>query len=173
MPAGSSTADALAANDPGLAGLTPARFFASWFGVDKTGWSNQPVVRHVVCDGDCTNSLLAAAALDSGAGLIHVEGDVSIRGPADFGSLERPVVIVATGTIRVDGAVTITGLLYGGSVSWDGPPAAGAFVHGALISEGDYRGDGTPQIVHDLAVLARLTGRAGTFARVNGSWRDF
>ncbi|MEO5696948.1 MAG: hypothetical protein ABIQ60_07425, partial [Burkholderiaceae bacterium] len=95
------------------------------------------------------------------------------EGPATFGSPEHPLVIVASGAVVLNGAVGITGLLYGASVAWTGPPGPGAWLRGALISESDYHGDATPQIAYDAEILSRLKSQAGTFARVNGSWKDF
>lgn len=172
-PAGASTATATAANDTALVHLSPAQFFASYFGIDKGGWTHQPVVRRLRCSGDCTAALLSAIASDGAASLIHVSGDLRITGPATLGSAEQPVVIVASGSAQLEGAVGVNGLIYADTVTWSHTAGPGAAVHGALLSEGDYQGDGVPEIVYDADVLARLKGNAGTFTRVNGSWRDF
>jgi hypothetical protein len=80
---------------------------------------------------------------------------------------------VVDGAVQLRGAVTLHGVLYAGSVRWDGPAASGALLRGALISESSYQGDATPDLVYDPAILALLRSRSGTFARVSGSWRDF
>ena len=173
VPAGASMSTAVAGSDTALASLTPAQFFATYFGIDRNARANQPVMRRLSCSTDCTAALLTAIDHDAGSSLVHVDGDLPIQGPATLGSRERPVVIVASGAIRFEGPVVLNGVAYGGSVAWNHTGAPGALVRGALISEGDYQGDGTPEIVYDAEVLARLKGNAGTFTRVNGSWGDF
>jgi hypothetical protein len=172
-PAGADQGAAVVLGDVGLAGVVPARFFASLFGLDPAAWARLPGVRHVHCAGDCTSALQAAAALDRGAALVHADGDLELQGPAQLGSAQAPVVVVASGAVRVQGAVALSGVLYGASLEWNATPVAGALVRGAAISEGDYRGDGTPALVYDAAVLARLRGEAGSFVRLPGSWKDF
>jgi len=67
--------------------------------------------------------------------------------------------------------VTLHGLLFGNSMTWNGV-GANAGIRGALVIAGAYQGDAAPQFVYDTAVLARLKS-TGTFTRVSGSWRDF
>jgi hypothetical protein len=173
VPAGASFASAWVDHDTALAALPVGRFFATYFGLDRAGWAGSPVARQPICSGDCTSALLAAIAGDDGPSLIHIEGDASIVGPVTLGTPARPVAIVASGSLQLVGPVTVNGLLYAGDVAWSGASAAGALVRGAVISAGDYRGDGTPDIDYDHDALARLKGEAGVFVRVNGSWKDF
>jgi hypothetical protein len=172
VPAGSSNSGVIARNDSGLAALTPLQFFATYFGLDKSSWSERPTVRRITCASDCTASLEAAMDAPESA-QIFIDGDVTIAGPVALGTLQQPVLVVATGAIHISGAVTITGVLYGGSVVWNDTLPPGAAVRGALLSENDFGGNGAPDITRDAAVLQRLASDAGTFARVNGSWRDF
>ena len=171
-PAGAGLDDALLPNDPALAGSTPARFFASHFGIGKTDWSTQSGVTRIDCRTDCTAALLRAIDAAGTPPLIWVDGDLALDGPIAIGTLERPVVLVATGTVRLGGAVQFHGVLHAGAVSWT-TPAPGALLRGALLSEAGYGGDGTPALVYDHAVLATLQRASGSFVRVGGSWRDF
>lgn len=172
VPAGAALANAVAQADSALSSLSRARFFASYFGLDKLAWSLQPNVRTTRCSADCTATLQRLIDSDRVASLVYVDGDVRIDGPATLGSAQRPVVIVANGAARLRGAVALTGVLYANAVSWDEGAGTGGWLRGALLSESDYRGDAAPEISYDAAVLARLKDRAGTFARVNGSWKD-
>ena len=117
--------------------------------------------------------MLAAIDSDAGPSLLHVTGDLLLRGPATLGSTARPVVIVASGAVQIESAIVVNGVLCGDALTWSAIAGPGALVRGALIAAGDYRGDATPEIVYDAQVLAILKGAAGSFARVNGSWRDF
>lgn len=171
-PAGAPKAGALVGNDSALAALDPQRLFAAYFGVDKTHWQGQPAVTRLSCTADCGAALAAAIAAAPDTALIQVDGDLTLAGPLTLGSAQRPVAIVAGGAARLDGAVAITGLLYAGALQWTNT-AGGAFVRGALVSEAGYQGNGAPELFYDSDVLDLLKQRAGSFARVNGSWRDF
>ncbi len=172
VPAGASTATALAGHDTVLASLAPDRFFAAIFGLDKAGWKNQPGVTRVDCSADCSGALAAAINAAADSALIWVDGDLALGGPLTLGSAQHPVVIVVNGAVRLDGAVAVSGVVYAASMRWDGSNG-GAALRGAAITEGSYQGDGTPEFFYDTAVLATLNGNSGSFARVSGSWRDF
>lgn len=171
-PAGASASGLLAANDAALAALPADRFFAAYFGVDKAAWRAQPAVTRVSCTVDCAAVLGAAVAAAGDAALIQVDGDLLLAGPITLGSAQRPVAIVVSGTARFDGAVGLTGLLYASAVHWN-QTAGAAFVRGALLSEAGYQGNGAPELFYDPLALGALKHATGSFARVNGSWRDF
>ena len=172
-PAGSPPSTLLLGNDTALAGLTPDRFFASYFGLDKATWRDLPVAIKVDCRAPCAAALQAAIAAAPGNAMVWVDGDLALTGPLTLGSDQAPVVIVVTGSAQFDGAVVVNGLLYAGSLSWDNTSGPGALLRGALITEAGYQGNGAPDLVYDTQVLAALKGTSGTFARVSGSWRDF
>ena len=172
-PAGAAVDGAIVANDAGLAGLDAARFFAAHFGLDRDAWRRQAVVRTLACAGDCSAALRALLDGVRGPALVHVDGDLELQGPVTLGSPLQPVALVASGTVRLRGAVEVHGVLHGEGVQWDTTPAPGALVRGALLSAAGYRGDGTPELVYEAAVLARLRSQAGSFVRLPGSWKDF
>jgi len=174
-PPGTPPGETVAANDAALAGLAAPRLFSSLFGLDPDAWSRLPGVRHLRCPdiGDCTEALREVLGVDRGVSIVRVEGDLAIEGPVPLGSAARPIVVVATGAVRLHGGVDITGLLYAGSIAWNAAPGLPGIVRGALVSEGDYVGDAAPELLYDAAVLARLRGWSGTFVRVPGSWKDF
>jgi len=170
VPAGASLQGALVANDASLAESDPGRFFARWFGMDRAAWQAQPAATRLACDGGCASALSNAVA--EGARLLAVEGDVAIDGPTTLGSAERPVVLAATGALRLRGPVVVHGVVAAGSLDWRDAPSGG-LLQGAALVDGDYGGDAAADIVHDRRVLARLQNGTGSFARVNGSWKDF
>ncbi len=171
---GAPTAASRVENDASLAGLGADRLFTSYFGIGKTRWKDQPTVTRVVCSSDCSGAVAQAIADRASSAMVWIDGDADITGPAVFGTSARPVVIVVDGALRLQGEVTVDGLLYAGGIRWDGPSVAStAQVRGAVVSEGGYEGAATPDFSYDAGVLQRLSGFAGSFARVNGSWRDF
>ena len=171
-PAGSPTTGLLAANDSALAGLPIERLFVSYFGVDKATWRAQPAVTRISCTVDCATVLGAAISAAADATLIQVDGDLVLAGPITLGSPQRPVAIVVSGAVQFDGAVDLYGLLYAAALRWDNTTGA-AYVRGALVSEAGYQGNGAPELFYDALVLDALQRATGSFARVNGSWRDF
>ena len=177
VPAGSVAGEALVEGDAALAALSPERLFSTYFGIDKLAWKNQPVVRRVACGADCAGPL--ASAIDSGVGntMLWVSPSpgtpARIDGPVTLGSPERPVVIVVDGALQLGGAVRLHGVVYSGSLRWVDNGSAGALLRGAAIVEGDYSGDASADLVYDAPLLATLQTATGSFARINGSWRDY
>lgn len=171
-PAGAPKTGLLVGDDAALAALAPDRFFASYFGIDKAAWQRQPAATRVRCTTDCAAVIGAAIADAADGALIHVDGDLALAGPLALGSAQRPVAIVVSGAARLDGAITLTGALYAAALVWDHADSAG-MLRGALVSEAGYQGNGAPELVYDRAVLEALQTTTGSFARVNGSWRDF
>ena len=172
-PAGASLADSVAGNDAALAALDGERLFVSYFGLSKATWKNQPVVRRLSCDGDCTADLAAAIGSELTNPMVWISGDASIDGPVTFGQADRPVAIVVDGRLQLRGAVTLHGVVYANGITWSGNGTGGAELHGALVSESGYAGDAAADLHRDTAVLAALRQHIGNFVRVAGSWRDF
>jgi Tfp pilus assembly protein PilX len=168
---GASIADAMIDHDAALSTLDASRLFAALFGVDPPAWRGQSAVRHIDCRVDCRSAVVAALDDAADGALIHVDGDLTLSGPLTLGSTTRPALIVVDGNVGFDGAVALTGLLHAtGALAWTG--AAGGSVRGALVPQAGYRGDASPDLAYDAAVLDLLRVRAGSFARVPGSWRD-
>jgi len=149
-----------------MTGASVDRFFATWFGIDKAGWRDQPTVARVACDGSCGHEIEQAIA--DGHDLIWIDGDATVSGPLSLGSASQPIVLVVTGSARLDGAVALRGVLYAGSVM-----LIDARVQGAVMSEGPYAGPTEGGATRDAEVLSTLTHQTGSFVRVPGSWRDF
>ena len=150
------------------AGSDTGPFFASHFGLSKALWKNQAAVRALDCRGDCGAALTVLTT--AGVSLVSAPGDLLLQGPLTLGTPQRPVLIVADGAVRLQGAVTLHGVLYANGLSWAAPTAT---VRGALISEGSAAGDASLDLARDAAVLDILRTRDGSFVRLPGSWRDF
>lgn len=178
-PEASARVEALLALQPALAmppatslSLRPAavdadRFFATTFGLSRRTWAAQSVVQRVSCSGDC--SAAVAAALDRSP-LVWIDGDARLAGPLTLGTPQRPVLVVVSGTLQLQGAVALSGMAYAGAIAWSG--ATGP-LRGALVSESTAGGDNLLDLARDADLLAALQTRSGSFVRVPGSWRDF
>jgi hypothetical protein len=170
---GTSAVASLAANDAELAGTDAAHLLTRFLGLDRTRWQQLAGVQKPDCASDCGAALAQAIGPDAAHRLAWVAGDLIIDGPLTLGSAEQPVLLVVEGQPRLSGGVVIHGLVLTLAASWDTSGTANAEVHGAMIALGQVSGTGTPTIVYDAAVLARLQGQLGSFVRVPGSWRDF
>jgi hypothetical protein len=158
--------------DESLAALDDDAFFRSYFGVDAPSFSRMPGVTRVACAGDCTGALGEAVA--SGGYMFWVDGALQLTSAMSLGTPDRPVMIVANGPLQFAGAVQVHGIVYGHSLDWGNTGPDDAFVRGAVILRDDCcTGSGTPVLVYDSDVLNRLYTLSGSFARVNGSWKDY
>jgi hypothetical protein len=137
----------------------------------RSAWSAQPAARRVACADDCTSAVAAVVA--AGARLLVLDGDAALAGPIALGSPEDPLVVVASGTLRLSGDVAIYGVVAAAGLEWNDAAAGGAFVRGALLIDGDVRGNASADVIRDRSVLELLARRDGSFVRVNGSWKDF
>ena len=169
-PAGASLGASLAGDDAALRALSGDRFFARTFGMAPAAWAAQPAARRVDCAIGCAGRL--GAAIDAGKRLLVIEGDATITGPAAFGSADDPIILVATGALRLSGDVELHGVVHAAALEWNDTTPGRAFVRGAVVV-GDYRGNGAVDLHRDAVVLARLAAGNGSFVRVNGSWKDF
>ena len=170
---GVPVADSLAGNDVSLASLGGDAMFSFFLGLDKPRWKQQPGVRNITCSASCESELALALGPNSTNRLVWVNNDLRLSGVLSIGSPEHPVLLVVEGQVQLSGGVVIYGLIYSLAASWDTTGTGNAQVHGALISQGDVVGNGTPELTYDAEILKRLHGNAGTFTRVPGSWRDF
>ena len=166
-------ATSLAAGAAQLTATDADRLLTRFLGLDRAHWQQRPGVRRLTCTGDCAATLADAIGPDSVHRMLWVAGALQLDGPVTLGSAERPVILVVEGPLQLGSGVVIHGLVVSLAVNWDTSGSAGAQLHGALIALGGVIGNGALTIAYDSAVLARLGGELGSFARVPGSWRDF
>lgn len=170
---GGVASGSVSAHDAMLAAIDSSHLFATHFGLDPANWGTHAAVQTMRCPTEC--SAQVAAAIDSVAAnrMVSIAGNARLAGPVTLGSATQPVVVVVGGTLTLSGAVTLHGLVYANDLRWDDASSPQAQVRGALISATNYRGNGTPDLHYDAAVLGALQRHTGSFARVPGSWRDF
>ena len=156
-------------NDASLQALDAPQLFVSCFGIGRALWRQQPGVKVLRCEGDCTSAVLSS--IDAGHRMLWLDGEAQVSGAVAIGHRQRPVAIVASTSLRLVGPVDVHGLVYAGSLAWTG--AAGGKLHGAAISESGFTAEAAADLIHDTPVLTSLKTGAGSFARVPGSWKDF
>jgi hypothetical protein len=117
----------------------------------------------------CTAAEIRNTVAGNPGRVLWVDGGVDLDSGAPIGSPAAPLVLVATGDIRV--AIDVVGLLYSRAATWN--LAGAGRVTGALVAEGALEGSGAVVVVHDHDVLQRARRLTGSFVRVPGGWKDF
>lgn len=194
---GSPAALAVLQNDNSLpANVTPASLSAEhkWglFTASFNAWANSYREQPATLTLDCGNTGCSALAVSTAALLnpgrpLWLQGHLLLDSAVEIGSANAPVILLVTGnatssaTVTATAAATINGLIYlqdGLVVSSTTPgnrwiDGAGVTVQGALVTEGNLDGSGSPKFIYDAALLERLRLTTGSFVRVPGGWRDF
>lgn len=165
---GLSAAPAAAITTRDATPQTADQFFVRWFGTDKASWRDQPAAARMTCSAACGRDI--ETLVGAGHALVWIDGDATLAGPLVLGTPERPIVLVASGALRLDGGVAIHGVAYAAAVTLAG---SDNLVRGAVFSESGYAGPTEPAVIRDADVLAGLRHQTGSFVRVPGSWRDF
>ena len=166
---GTPAQQALVFGDGTLGTASSEAMFKMFFGMAPTRYLNQPAMRQVSCAADCGPSLVAAYA--SGVRMAWINGPLNISTTTVLGSPTSPMLIVASGPVRIEAALQLTGLLYAQShVIWINNSVLPALLTGAMLVDGDLTIDGTVDIWYQTSVINELKNRMGSFVRVPGSW---
>jgi PilX N-terminal len=163
--------DALISDDPTLTQGTSEQMFALYFGMTPSSYLQQPAMREVICESDCSLALLNAYA--SGARLLWTRAATRIASNITLGTAADPVVLVVNGDLTLDGPMLLNGIVHArGHASWSNPSGQPALLTGALISEGNMTASGSVDINYSSGVLGTISNQRGSFVRVPGSWTD-
>ncbi|WP_310383711.1 PilX N-terminal domain-containing pilus assembly protein [Roseateles sp.] len=166
---GTPAQQALIFGDGGLGAASSEAMFKMFFGMAPTRYVNQPAMRQVSCAVDCGPSLVAAYA--SGVRMAWINGPLNISTTTLLGTATSPMLIVASGPVRIEAALQLTGLLYAQSdVIWINTTVLPALLTGAMLVDGNLTIDGTVDIWYQTSVINELKNRMGSFVRVPGSW---
>lgn len=143
--------------------------FTATFGLDGPNYRRQQGVVRKTCATPCTAEQLAYMIKAFPGRAIWFDGDLSIGSVTTdpIGTVTRPALVIATGTLSVQADNPMVGLFYGSAVNWS---AAGANVRGAVISATAFTSTATTTITYDADVLQTLVTSYGTFVRAPGSW---
>lgn len=173
--AGSPPAGSISASDLALSGLTlvPSNtMFAKTFGLWPADYRAQPGTVVLPCGGTCTAAQVRAAVAQYPGLVIWADGALDIDTGGDIGTVDQPVVIVATGGVQFTAAATVYGLIYTQAAPWT-TAGNSSTVRGAVIAEANVDGNSAATLVYDATVLNRLRLKTGSFVVIPGSWRDF
>jgi Tfp pilus assembly protein PilX len=157
------------ANNP----ISDEAMFVRIFGMSKATFQSMPGVKVVNCAGTCDGADLVDATEGGAQQLLWLQGGLDVNSSVAIGSLNRPLLVVVDGTVRLRGGASFFGLLYSTAATWNnGSSGSGGVLRGAAVAEGDFTASGEQVFQYDAFVLDQLATRTGVFTRVPGSWRD-
>lgn len=161
----------LVGNDASLRNQTEANMFSTFFGMSKEAYKGLPSTYILPCTV-CTDTDLLTA-YNAGERQIWVLDTMNINANSTIGSATEPLVMIVDGAITIRGTPQIYGVVYSTAATWDATGSGNALLRGAVISEGNYTGNGTPDYYYDPAVMRNIRSSATSFVQIPGSWRDF
>lgn len=147
----------------------PDRMFKLHFGMLPRQYRQQPAMRVLRCDGDCSTAL--TEAYGKGIRMIWVDGPLSISSNITLGSATDPVVLVADGALALDGPMLLYGLIYAkGNAQLSNGSGLPAQLSGALLVEGSLSASGGFDLWYRTEMMSRISNQMGSFVRVPDSW---
>lgn len=164
-------------NDPTLADttmLSDDQFFSRFFAESLDSYRAR-AVNISNCGGNCASRVLTEIARGRDPIQLYVDGNMQFTG-GTIGTDARPVTIVYTGSLDMQGSVVGYGLFYAATstaTAVANPGGGTATIYGAFVSRGSFQkqGAGTFNIVYTPSLWS--SGRPnGLLLRVPGSWRD-
>lgn len=147
------------------------RVFQIFLGMAPSRYKQHPALKVVSCASttDCGPDLMNA--YNAGRRMLWVDGDMTIGSNIVLGTVDAPVVIVATGNVTLQGAMQLTGLLVAqGNLAWNNVTGTPSRVVGSVLVVGNMATNGFMDIQYQQAVLDQLRNRQGSYARVQGGW---
>jgi len=152
--------------------VTADRLFQMYLGATASGYQRYPALRPLQCDAaDCGAAI--QTAYDAGQRILWVNGPMTISSNLVLGSIDSPLLVVATGDITLMGAFQFNGMLATlGNLNWTNASGAMSLVNGMVLVGGDMQTAGGVDIVYQQTVADQLRNRIGSFVRVEGGWTD-
>ena len=168
-----SLAEDINQNDASLSSIANDDFFKMTFGQDKEKTKEKAdLVLNYNSNSNLSNQLGQATNYGKTIWVSQNSGTASLSGNATIGSKTKPVVLVIDGNFKANGNTEIFGIVYV-TKDWHNSGGGKLTIHGAVLVEGNFSGNGTPSVTYDTAVLNNLDSSNTPFTMVAGSWRDF
>lgn len=165
---------AIASTDPTC---TNSAMFRTYFGVPMAEYAASPQVRTISCNNsaNCRSQLDTEVAAGWKSFYFPPATGLQLSGNMTFGApgAGNGINLVTAGDIDITGTVTVYGLLFSNSANVNDVGTGAATIYGAMITCAAYNNNGSGVLSYDANALGGNGLRAGTMARVPGSWRDF
>lgn len=157
-------------NDTNLSSLSGDQFFNAFFGQTKT--QAQQNSRLVYSNSASTEM---GSALNGVTGqsiwINQTSGEARFNSNITIGSPLQPVILIVNGPLKMNGTVTVYGIVYVIG-DWDNNGGGNLTINGGVVVEGNLLSTGTPNVNFSQSILGNLN-QIGMYVKVPGSWRDF
>jgi hypothetical protein len=179
--ANDSSLSAISSSDPTC---TNASMFTAYFGTTMATFAGSPDTYNATsCSGAGGASACGAevnTAYNNGWRNFYFPNGMSLNSSAGFpgntlGS-NLPgggVNLVSPGAMRINGNITINGLLFFNNANVNNFGTGTADINGAVITCAGYNNNGSGTLTYDSNALGGAGLRPGMMVRVPGSWRDY
>lgn len=157
-------------NDSGLSNLSADQFFQAFFGQTKTqAQQNSNLIYNNSSNTDMSSTLNGVTG--KAIWINQTGGEARFHGNTTIGSAAQPVVLIVNGPLKMNGTVTIYGVVYVIG-DWNNDGGGSLTINGGVIVEGTLSSTGTPNVTYNQSILGNLA-EVGQYVKVPGSWRDF
>jgi hypothetical protein len=173
------TADpSLAAHSGSDASCAASAMFSAYFGrtLQQYAQPGGAVISIPGCTDAGTCGDLVGAAYQEGWRSFYFPDGLALDDSAPFselGGASDGVRLVSPASIRIDGALTIHGLIFSNSPQAGDLSTGSTDIHGALMACGDHDDSGSGTLRYTPSTLTGSGLVSGVMVRVPGSWRDF
>jgi PilX N-terminal len=182
---GQPVQNALIANDTSLSAVANSdpscansAMMSTFLGTTMAQYAASPVVRTISCSSanDCGSQV--NTAMNDGWRHFYFPSGFALNNSAPFSAMGAPgagngVTIVSPGNIDINGNISIYGLIFSNSASFNDLGTGTADIYGAIITCAAQNSNGNGTIQYDPNALGGTGLRPGPMVRVPGSWRDF
>jgi len=172
VPADQSLAN-LANND---ATCSNDKIFNAYFGSTLSQYETSPSVKSISCSSanSCGSAVVSAYA-DGWRSFYFPDGFElnNSSGISSFGTQADPVSIVSPKAIKLNGNISLYGMVFSNSADYGDLGTGSSKIKGALVSCKDFKSNGNGDLTYDAAALKNLQSSSALLVRVPGSWRDF
>lgn len=182
---GQPASTALIAADPSLAAhfandasCAASAMFSAYFGrtLEQYAQPGGDVISIPGCTDAATCGALVGAAHQEGWRSFYFPDGLALDGSApisELGGANDGVRLVSPAPIRIDGPLTIHGLVFSNSPDAGDMSTGSADIHGALMACGDYDDSSSGTLRYTPSTLTGGGLVPGAMVRVPGSWRDY
>ncbi|MBW8843825.1 MAG: hypothetical protein JF607_02455 [Burkholderiales bacterium] len=168
---GTPSSQVLMQTDATLAAATAQDVFKMFMGISVGSYPQHPSLRKVTCAADCSVAL--EDAYKAGKRILWVEGPMAINSSKVLGSVDDPMLVIATGAVALAGSFQLNGMLVSlGDLGWVNAAGTAPRINGIVLVGGSMQTTGAVDIVYQQSVADQLRNRMGSYVRVPGGWID-
>ncbi|MDD2846371.1 MAG: hypothetical protein PHT57_15630, partial [Rhodoferax sp.] len=151
-----------------------SKMFSSYFGSTIAQFADSPMTKTIPnCGSANTCGGLVDTAYDDGwRSFYFPDGFARNSSSGNLGSVNDPVTMVSASGFDINGNIHIYGMIFANKADFFDGGTGTADIHGALVTCGDYKNNGSGTLEYNSDVLKNVRRSTGVLVRVPGSWTD-